>query len=206
MSKQRKTRAQKLLRALLAVMVLTVIGGVVLRVLYEQHVVDNPGEHLREVNIRSLITQESPVYFRDGQTPIGVFFTDEHRQYVEYEEIPKYWVDAIVAAEDQRYWEHGGVDTGGLARAMLQNIKAGRVVSGGSTLTMQTSENLFHPGTFTVNGKVWELLDTLRLEEHFSKEQILEFYANQFHVYGNGRGLGIAARYFFDKEIGRAHV
>ncbi|MCB9765639.1 MAG: transglycosylase domain-containing protein, partial [Alphaproteobacteria bacterium] len=71
----------------------------------------------------------------------------------------------------------------------------------GSTLTMQTSENLFHPGARSPEAKLWELVDTWRLETHYSKEDILEFYANQFHVYGNGRGLGIAARYFFDKDV-----
>ena len=201
MKKKSSSRGAKLLKALAVLVVLTLVGGIVARVLYQEHVVDNPGEHLRDAHIRSLITQESPVYYRDGQTPIGVFFDEEHRQYVTYEEIPQDWVNAIVSAEDQRYWTHPGVDLEGLARAMKQNIQAGRVVSGGSTLTMQTSENLFHPGTFTLKGKLWEVLDTLRLEEHYSKEQILEFYANQFHVYGNGRGLGIAARYFFDKDV-----
>lgn len=200
-SRPQRSRGQKLLRALLALMVLSVVGAVVLRVLYQEHVVNTPGEHLREANIRSLITQESPVTYRDGETPIGVFFTEEHRQYVTYDEIPQDWVNAIISSEDQRYWTHPGVDGEGLARAMIQNLKAGHIVSGGSTLTMQTSENLFHPGTFTLKGKLWEVLDTLRLEEHYTKEQILEFYANQFHVYGNGRGLGIAARYFFDKDV-----
>ena len=182
----------------LLVAVICCVGGLIA---YEQAVVQDPGPHLQEAHIRSLITQESPVLYRDGRTPIGVFFSDEHRVYVEYEDIPQAWVHGIVAAEDQRFFEHGGVDGIGLSRAMLQNLKAGRVVSGGSTLTMQTSENLFHPGTYDLYGKMFEVVDTWRLEEHYSKEDILEFYANQFHVYGNGRGLGIAARYFFDKDV-----
>ena len=195
------TWKRRLLKALLAAMAVLLVGGIAARVLYQEHVVDNPGEHLRQEHILGLISQESPVYYADGQTPIGVFFTEQHRQYVTYDEIPQDWVNAIVSAEDQRYFTHPGVDLEGLARAMKQNIQAGHVVSGGSTLTMQTSENLFHPGTFTLSGKLWEVLDTLRLEQHYTKEQILEFYANQFHVYGNGRGLGIAARYFFDKDV-----
>ena len=189
------------LRALVTLVVLCLIAGVAALVGYQKKVVEDPGEHLDEAYIKGLITKESPVYYRDGRTRLGVFFDEEHRHYVEYEDIPKDWVNAIVSAEDQRYWEHPGIDSIGLARAMKQNIQAGRLVSGGSTLTMQTSENLFHPGTYDLNGKLFEALDTLRLEAHYSKEDILEFYANQFHVYGNGRGLGIAARYFFDKDV-----
>ncbi|HJN73607.1 MAG TPA: transglycosylase domain-containing protein [Myxococcota bacterium] len=188
-------------RVLAAGVVLALLSSVAAVFGYDRYVVEDPGEHLEEAYIRALITQESPVYYRDGRTRLGVFFAEEHRHYVEYEDIPKDWTNAIVSAEDQRYWTHPGVDSVGLARAMIQNVKAGRVVSGGSTLTMQTSENLFHPGTYDLNGKLFEVLDTLRLEAHYSKEDILEFYANQFHVYGNGRGLGIAARYFFDKDV-----
>jgi penicillin-binding protein 1A len=188
-------------RLLALTVVLAILGGVVGRVLWERYVVDEPGAHLDEDNILKLIAQESPVTYRDGKTNIGVFFADEHRTYVQYEDIPQDWVHGIVSAEDQRYFEHPGVDFKGFTRAMIQNVKAGRVVSGGSTLTMQTSENLFHPGTRDLKGKYWEILDSFRLEQHYTKEQILEFYANQFHVYGNGRGLGIAARYFFDKDV-----
>ncbi|MCP4807552.1 MAG: hypothetical protein GY913_15190 [Proteobacteria bacterium] len=188
----------RVILGVLVVAVLCCVGGLIA---YEQAVVQDPGPHLEEAHIRSLITQESPVLYRDGRTPIGVFFSEEHRQYVEYDDIPQAWVHGIVAAEDQRFFTHGGVDGIGLSRAMIQNVKAGRVVSGGSTLTMQTSENLFHPGTYDLYGKLFEVVDTWRLEEHYSKEDILEFYANQFHVYGNGRGLGIAAQYFFDKDV-----
>lgn len=188
-------------KVLIALLILLIVGGLAAGWSYKTYVVDNPGEHLEKQRIQALIAQESPVLYRDGETPIGVFFADDHRIYVEYEDIPQCWVDAITSAEDQRFFEHPGVDGVGLARAMTQNIKAGRLVSGGSTLTMQTSENLFHPGTRDLHGKLYEVVDALRLEAHYEKSDILEFYANQFHVHGNGRGLGIAARYFFDKDL-----
>lgn len=188
-------------RVLATLAVLGLAGGVAGAVLYRKYVVLEPGDHMTEASIRARIAQESLVFYRDGETRIGAFFSDEHREYVSYDRIPQAWVDAITAAEDQRFFEHHGVDWRGFARAMLQNIRAGHFVSGGSTLTMQTSENLFRPGTRDLTGKFWEIVDTYRLEEHYSKEEILEFYANQFHVYGNGRGLGIGARYFFDKDV-----
>jgi membrane peptidoglycan carboxypeptidase len=122
---------------------------------------------------------------------------------VPYEEIPEDYVHAIVAAEDGTFFEHPGVSAKHIVRAMFQNLKAGRVVAGGSTLTQQTAKNLFYRPDRSLRSKLQELVNALRLEAHFSKEDILEFYANQFHVSANGRGLGIAARYFFDKPVAR---
>jgi len=164
-------------------------------------IIRSPGEQLSRDHIRSVIAQESPVLYRDGTTRIGVFFAREHRTYVPFDDIPRSWISAIIAAEDQRYWDHGGVDFWGVARAMGSNLKAGRMVAGGSTLTQQTAKNLYYRPDRSLNSKWTELLNALRLESLYSKEEILEFYANQFHVSSNGRGLGIASRYFFDKGV-----
>ena len=72
---------------------------------------------------------------------------------------------------------------------------------GGSTLTQQTAKNLFGRKGRTVRGKLEELINAYRLERHFTKKEILEFYLNQFFVTGNGHGVRIAARYFFDKDL-----
>ncbi|MEC9388795.1 MAG: transglycosylase domain-containing protein [Myxococcota bacterium] len=188
-------------RAGMALAVLVVMTAVGLGGVYRQAIVTNPGDHLDRDHIRGVIAQESPVLYRDGTTRIGVFFAREHRAYVAFSDIPRAWVSAITAAEDQRFWEHGGVDVFGIARAMLRNVQAGRMVAGGSTLTQQTAKNLYYRPDRSLRSKWTELLNALRLETHYSKEEILEFYANQFHVSSNGRGLGIAARYFFDKDV-----
>ena len=187
--------------ASLIAMVLFGIAVLASGLAYKQTIHDEPGAHISSEHIRSVIAQESPVMFRDGETRIGVFFAREHRAYVPFKEIPKAWVTAIVAAEDKRFWDHGGVDLWGIARAMGRNIRAGRMVAGGSTLTQQTAKNLYYRPDRSLKSKWTELLNALRLEARYSKEEILEFYANQFHVSSNGRGLGIGARYFFDKTI-----
>ncbi len=169
---------------------------------YQEHVVEEPGPQFTREEILAIIAQESPVYYRDGATRIGVFFDLEHRAYVPFADIPTAYVHAIVAAEDGDFFEHHGVSVKHIVRAMVQNAKAGAVVAGGSTLTQQTAKNLFYRPDRSFRSKWGELVNALRLEAHFSKEEILEFYANQFHVSANGRGLGIAARYFFDKEVG----
>jgi len=163
-------------------------------------VVLEPGEEIKIENIRQILGKESHVFYSDGKTRLGVFFDNAHRQYVEFSEIPDVFVNALVASEDGRFFEHIGFDVIGITRAMLKNIAAGRVVQGGSTLTQQTAKNLFRRSERSLEAKLKELLFALRLEYHYSKEQIFEFYANQFYVSGNGHGLGVAARYYFDKK------
>lgn len=192
-------RGQGRLLAPLGSVLLAVSVGGLQGCMYQQHVVNEPGEHISRASIESIIAQESPVLYRDGVTPMGVFFSQEHRIHVPAEELPEAWVQAIVAAEDQRFFDHPGFDWRGIARAMIQNVKAGRVVAGGSTLTQQTAKNLYYRPDRSFRSKWEELVNALRLEAHYEKREILEFYANQFHVSANGRGLGIAARYFFDK-------
>ena len=190
-----------LIRGLLVVLVLLLVGLSAGVWLYRHHVLHHPGAHMERAHIEQIISQESPVFYRDGSTRIGVFFSKEHRLYVPYEDIPEDWVKAITASEDQRFFEHPGIDLRGIARAMWANLRAGGVVAGGSSLTQQTAKNLFYRPDRSFRSKWTELVNALRLEAHFSKEDILEYYANQFHVSANGRGLGIAARYFFDKTV-----
>ncbi|MDH5298242.1 MAG: transglycosylase domain-containing protein, partial [Desulfobulbaceae bacterium] len=181
--------------SLLGLASLSSIGVLVWLVVFE------PGDAIRQGSIEKILAVESPVYYSDGITRLGVFFENTHRQYVPYAEIPKEFVDAIVAAEDHEFFSHHGVDLPGLFRAMAANIRAGRVVQGGSTITQQTAKNLFKRRDRSLRAKLKELLYALRLEYHYSKSKILEFYANQFYVSGNGRGLGVASRYYFDKPV-----
>lgn len=163
-------------------------------------VVVEPGSEISEANIERILGRESHVYYSDGITKLGVFFDTAHRQYVKYSEIPSDFVNALIAAEDGRFFDHFGFDLGGISRAMVKNFQAGRVVQGGSTLTQQTAKNLFKRQGRSYSAKLKELLFALRLEYHYPKEKIFEFYANQFYVSGNGHGLGVAARYYFDKK------
>ena len=189
---------RKLLVFLFLFFLLAGIGGAA--VLYWL-VAINPGPEIELANIEKILGRESPVYYRDGSEKIGVLFQDAHRQYLTYHQIPQSFVNAIIAAEDDQFFEHFGIDIFGVTRAMIANIRAGRVVQGGSTITQQTAKNLFKRESRTWRAKFKELLYALRLEYHYPKEKILEFYINQFFVSGNGHGLGVAARYYFDKDV-----
>lgn len=158
-----------------------------------------PADEIGPENLKKLLGVESPVFYADGVNKLGVIFEDSHRQYLPYAKIPQGFVKALIAAEDHTFFTHFGVDIAGIMRAMIVNLQAGRVVQGGSTLTQQAAKNLFKREGRSVREKVKELLYALRLEAHYSKEKILEFYANQFYVSGNGLGLGVAAKYYFDK-------
>lgn len=160
-----------------------------------------PGDTFTKEGIQRILANESTVFYNDGKTKVGVFFEGQHRDYVPYDSIPKALIDALVAAEDARYFEHGGMDVKAFAYAMWDNLRSGSLRRGGSTLTQQTAKNLFKRRGRTVRGKVVELVNAYRLERNFTKQEILEFYLNQFYVSGNGHGVRIAARYFFDKEL-----
>ncbi len=175
-----------------------IVAGAIFGWVYQLVVVE-PGDEIQLDNIRRILGKESQVYYSDGVTKLGVFFDTAHRQYVTFEDIPKNFVDALVASEDDRFFTHIGFDPLGIARAILKNLQAGKVVQGGSTLTQQTAKNLFKRTDRSLQAKLKELIFALRLEYHYPKEKIFEFYANQFYVSGNGHGLGVAARYYFDK-------
>jgi membrane peptidoglycan carboxypeptidase len=165
----------------------------------------DPGKRFTREGIMKILARESAVFYSDGKTRVGTFFQDFHRDYVPYDSIPQILVDAVVSAEDKNFFSHGGIDYRAQVYAMFDNLRSFSVKRGGSTLTMQTAENLFAPFTYglwnRLKAKPHEVVNTYRLEKNFSKQEILEFYLNQFYVVGNGRGVAIAARYFFNKNL-----
>ncbi len=158
-----------------------------------------PDSTFTHEGIRKILSRESVVLYADGKTRVGTFFEDAHRDYLPYDSIPPLLVEALVSAEDRNFWTHWGWDFKAFLRAMIDNVRSGGRWRGGSTLTQQTAKNLFGRAG-PVRGKVDELVNAWRLEQRFTKKEILEFYLNQFFVVGNGHGVRIAARYFFDKE------
>ncbi len=174
-------------------------AGIFLGAVYHQ-VSREAGTRIQRGAIQQIIFSESPVYFDDEITPIGVFFEKTHRRYIHFDDIPKSFVKAIVAAEDHRFFEHMGFDPKAILRAFVANFRTGHVVQGGSTITQQTAKNIFKREQRSYKAKLKELFQAILLEQRYSKEEILELYANQFFVSGFGRGLQIAARYFFDKD------
>ena len=161
----------------------------------------DPDNQFNRETILQVLSGETRVYYNDGNELLGAFFDANHRIYVPYGDIPLNIINALVAAEDASYWNHNGFSMQGFLRAMVANIKSGHMRQGGSTLTQQTAKNVLGREERSIKAKWKELINALRLETHFTKEEILEFYLNQFHVSGTGKGVAIAAQYFFDKEL-----
>ena len=118
---------------------------------------------------------------------------------IHIKEVPKYLPQAVIATEDRRFYSHFGIDPIGLARAAFINLRAGRVVQGGSTLTQQLAKNLFLTPDRTFKRKIQEMLLALWLEHRFTKDQILEIYLNRVYLGAGTYGVDAAARRYFNK-------
>ena len=121
------------------------------------------------------------------------------RKAVKREEIPSFLVKALTAREDVRFFEHGGVDFRGLARAMLRNLKDRDFTQGASTLTMQLARNTFDMRAKSLHRKAVEIALTLRVEARYSKDQILTNYLNRIYFGAGAYGIEQAARIYFGK-------
>jgi penicillin-binding protein 1A len=132
-------------------------------------------------------------------------FGEERRNIVAIEEIPSYLKNAVVAIEDERFYEHGGVDYWGVLRATLANLR-GRLAQGASTITMQVARNFFLTNEKSFTRKIYEVLLAWKIESNLSKEQILELYMNQIYLGQRAYGFSSAAQIYFGKDIQRISI
>lgn len=142
------------------------------------------------------------VYAGDG-TLIGEF-SDERRIYVTYDQVPQTVVHAFLAAEDQNFFNHGGIDVSGIGRAMFKNVfnvMSGRRLEGGSTITQQVAKNVLLTSETSLNRKLKEAVLSSRLEATLTKEQILELYLNEIYLGYRSYGVASAAYNYFGKSL-----
>ncbi|MBN2751865.1 MAG: PBP1A family penicillin-binding protein, partial [Rhodospirillaceae bacterium] len=128
----------------------------------------------------------------------------EKRVFVPYSAIPRVVVNAFISAEDQRFFEHAGVDAMGVARAALTNIRqagSGRRPVGASTITQQVAKNFLLTNEVSFSRKIKEAILALRIEQAFSKEHILELYLNEIYLGRGAYGVAAAAMNYFDKSL-----
>ncbi len=128
-------------------------------------------------------------------------YGDFYLEPVTFNEIPAFLIEALVATEDRRFFQHWGIDPFSLVRAAVVNLKEGKIKQGGSTLTQQLAKNLFLVFDRSVERKVQELLLALWLEMSFTKEQILTLYLNRVYFGSGVFGLRAAAEYYFGKSV-----
>jgi penicillin-binding protein 1A len=131
----------------------------------------------------------------------------QNRAYINYKRIPKTMVDAVIAAEDARFFTHGGFDLKAIGRALLANMDEGATVQGGSTITQQYVKNtFFKEAPKTLERKARELRLAIEVERRYSKKEILERYLNTVYFGQGAYGLKTAVEAFFDHEMDRLRV
>lgn len=127
-------------------------------------------------------------------------FGEERRNFVPIAQMPQVMKDAVLAAEDSRFYQHGGVDYKGIVRAALENLRDARS-QGASTITMQVARNFYLSTEKTFTRKIYEILLALKIENLLAKDQILELYMNQIYLGQRANGFAAAAEIYFGKKL-----
>ncbi len=156
---------------------------------------------------KKLATYAPPVatrlYASDGSLLIE--YAEERRVFIDYADLPPQLVNAFIAAEDQNFWSHPGIDVQGIIRAAANNglrvLGYNTTLSGASTITQQVAKNFFLTSERTISRKIKEAILALRLERAFSKEHILTLYLNQIFLGARAYGVGSAALMYFNKPV-----
>lgn len=146
----------------------------------------------------------SRIYSKDGEVLLEL--AKERREIADFDKIPKRIVNSFLAAEDDNFFNHSGVDYTGIARAMFKNIKAGRIVQGASTITQQVAKSLLLSSERTYTRKIKDLLLAKKIEEKFSKQDILFLYLNQVYLGGGYYGVKTAFKGYYGKELEDATI
>lgn len=168
------------------------LGLIIFSVIYSQlPPIDSLTEYKPKVPLR--------VWSADG-TLIGEY-GEERRDFVHLDEIPSFVKNAVLAAEDNGFYEHSGIEFMGIARAALSNLLTGRRGQGGSTITMQVARNFFLSSERTYTRKLYEVAMAYKIERHLTKDQILEVYLNQIYLGQRAYGFASAARVYFGKNL-----
>ena len=160
-------------------------------------------ETLRDVRLQVPLR----VYTREGE--LIAEFGEKRRTPLRLDEVPERLIQAFLAGEDDRYFEHPGVDWQGLTRAVLHLVRTGEKGPGGSTITMQVARNFFLTREKTYIRKLNEILLALKIEREFTKEEILELYVNKIFLGQRAYGVGAAAQVYYGRpvtEIGLAQL
>ncbi|MFZ4791211.1 MAG: penicillin-binding protein 1B [Candidatus Competibacteraceae bacterium] len=159
------------------------------------------------VDLTSLDGQEAPGLLRlDPPEIAGIYPSHyEDRILLKGSDLPPALVDTLLAVEDRSFFEHAGINPKGIFRALLANLRAGRTVQGGSTLTQQLVKNLFLSNERTLKRKVNEILMAILIDARYGKDEILEAYSNAIYLGQDGsraiHGFGLASQFYFGKAL-----
>jgi len=146
------------------------------------------------------LAQTSYLYDRSGSHVLYALHGEENRTVLSHEEIPDVMRQATVASEDGNFYTHYGVDFAGMLRALLEDVRAGKIVQGGSTITQQLARNAFYDRERTFRRKLLETVMAIKIERAFSKDEIIDMYLNRVPYGANAYGVEAAAKTYFGKS------
>ncbi|MDQ2994793.1 MAG: transglycosylase domain-containing protein, partial [Pseudomonadota bacterium] len=158
---------------------------------------------LPDVNALNNVQMSVPLRVYTADRKLIAEFGEERRSPVSINDVPKPLIWAILSTEDQRYYDHPGVDFIGLARATVAVVSSGRKSQGASTITMQVARNFFLSSQKTYSRKINEILLAIKIEANFSKEKILELYLNKIYLGHRAYGVASAAEIYFGKSLNK---
>ena len=147
------------------------------------------------------ISRQPSITFLDKEGRIIASYGDIYGQSIQYENLPKNLVNAVIVTEDKRFFFHPGIDIKGIVRAAIVNLKAGRIVQGGSTITQQLAKNLFLTPERSFTRKLHELILSFWLEIRFTKQQLLSIYLNRVYLGSGTYGVQAASEKYFNKKV-----
>ncbi len=193
------SRLFKLFLSLILLGMLT--GAVALLGVYIVLAPDLPStDNLREIKLQVPLR----IYTQEGK--LIAEYGEKRRNPVSYSEVPEKMVQAFLAAEDDRFFEHPGVDYQGILRAGIQLILTGERRQGGSTITMQVARNFYLTREKTFTRKLNEILLALQIERELSKEEILELYLNKIYLGNRAYGIGAASEVYYGKPLDQLNL
>lgn len=150
--------------------------------------------------------EETSLIFDKDNNLLEKVETAEYRTFVKLSKVPKYLKDAFISIEDERFYDHPGVDPKGIMSSLYENFKAGGVVRGASTITQQLIKNTYLSNEQTLTRKLKEIYLALNLETKLSKDQILESYLNMISLGQNSYGVQEASRTYFSKNVDEINI
>lgn len=192
---ERSSRSRLLFGGLKWSVIVGIWGAVALSVVVAWYAYDLP-----DINKLDVPARKASITLTDADGREITTYGDLYGDALRLADVPPYLVQAIVATEDRRFFEHMGFDPVALVRAVVANVRAGRVRQGGSTLTQQLAKNVFLKPDRTLRRKVQELLLAFWLEANFTKEQIFTLYINRVYLGSGTYGVDAAARRYFGKS------
>jgi penicillin-binding protein 1A len=151
------------------------------------------------------LPQRSTIYASDGKTVLARIYLD-NREVVPLNRISPNVIKAVLAIEDSQFYNHGAIDLTSVIRAIGANIRSGSFTQGGSTITQQLVKNTIGTNTPTLERKFKELALAERVEQHYTKDQILELYLNDVFLANNVYGIGTAARFYFHESAAKLNL